>query len=66
MKNPVDLVIVQRVLEVLILCVMVEVVIEVGIVNSVYVDTAIGPGKWFPEKGIMPLSVRSMGGIEVF
>ena len=45
---------------------MVEVVIEAGVVDSVYVDMAMGLGKWFPEEGIMPLGVGSMDGIEVF
>ena len=37
MEDSVDLVIVQGVLEVLVLCVMVKVIIELGIIDSVYV-----------------------------
>ena len=37
MKNPVDLVVVQGVLEVLILSVIVKIVIESGVVDGIYV-----------------------------
>ena len=64
-EDPVDLVIVQRVLEVLILHVMVKVVIEVGIIDSIYVDMAVGSGKWFPEEGVMPLGVGGVGRVKI-
>ena len=57
--------IVQGVLEVLILHVMVEVVIEAGIVDSVYVNVVVGSEKCFPEEGIMSLHVSGMGCIEI-
>ena len=49
-EDPVDLTIVQRVLEVLILCVVVEVVIKMGIVDGVYVDMTVGAGEGFSEE----------------
>ena len=64
-KDSIDLVIVQGVLEVLVLHVMVKVIIEVGVVDSVYVDMAVGLGKWFPEEGIVPLSVSGVGGVKI-
>ena len=45
---------------------MIEVIIEMGIVDGVYVDMAMGLGEWLPEKGIMLLGVGSMDGVEVF
>ena len=65
MENPVDSMIVQGVLEVLILHVVVEVIIEARIIDSVYVDVVVGSGKWFPEEGIMPLGIGSMGRVEI-
>ena len=65
-KDSIDLVIVQGVLEVLVLHVVVEVVIELGVVDSVYVDMVVGMEKGFPEKGIMSLGVYSMGGVKIF
>ena len=64
-ENPVDLVIVQGVLEVLILHVMIKVVIEAGIVDSVYINVAVGSGEWFPEEGIMSLHVSGIGSVEI-
>ena len=64
-EDPVDLSIVQGVLEVLILRVMIEVVIEMGIVDSVYVDMAVSAGKGFSEEGIMPLRINSVGGVKI-
>ena len=64
-KDSVDLAIVQGVLEVLILCVVVEVVIEVGIIDSVYVDMAMGSRKGFSEKGVVPLNIGGMGSVEI-
>ena len=43
-ENPVDLAIVQGVLEVLVLGVMVKVIIELGIVDGVYIDMVMGSG----------------------
>ena len=57
--------IVQGVLEVLILHVMVKVVIEAGIIDSVYIDMLVGLGKWLPEKGVVLLGISGMGGVEV-
>ena len=64
MKDPVDLAIVEGVLEVLILCIMVKVIVESGVVDSVYIDMSVGSRKEFSEKGIMPLGIGSMGRIE--
>ena len=64
-KDPVDLMIVQGVLEVLILRVVVEVVIKAGIIDSVYVDMVMSAWEGLPEKGIISLGISSMGGIKV-
>ena len=58
--------IVQGMLEVLVLSVVVEVIIESGVIDSVYVDMVISVGEGFPEKGIILLDVDSMGKVEVF
>ena len=65
MKDPVDLAIVQGVLEVLILHVMVEVVIEARIVDSVYIDVAVGSGEWFSEERVVPLDIGSVGRVKI-
>ena len=65
LENSVDLAIVQRVLEVLVLHIMVKVIIEARVIDSVYVDVAMGSGKGFLEKGIMSLDICSVGGIKV-
>ena len=57
--------IVQGVLEVLILCVMVEVVVQTGVVDIVYIDMLVGAGKGFSE-GVMSLGISSVGRVEVF
>ena len=65
-EDSIDLAIVQGMLEVLVLHVMVKVIIEAGVVDSVYIDMAMGSGEWFPEEGIMSLGVGGMGSIEIF
>ena len=65
LEDPVDLAIVQRVLEVLILRIVVEIVIEAGIIDSVYVDMVMSAWEGLPEKGIISLGISSMGGIKV-
>ena len=65
LENPVDLVIVQRVLEVLVLRVVVEVVVEAGIIDGVHVDVAMGVGEGFPEEGIVPLGVSGVGRVKI-
>ena len=65
MEDSVDLVIIQRVLEVLVLHVMVKVVVEMGIVDSIYVDVSVGARKGLLKEGVMPLGVSSMGGVKV-
>ena len=52
-------------LEVLFLHVMVKVVMEAGVVDSVYVDMAVGSRKWFPEEGVIPLGVGGMSRVEI-
>ena len=64
-KDSVDLAIVQGVLEVLVLCVMIKVVIEAGVVDSVYVDVAMSAGEGFSEERVMSLGIGSMGRVEV-
>ena len=52
-------------LEVLILHVMVEVVVEVEIIDSIYVDMAVGSGERFPKERVVPLGVGGMGRVYV-
>ena len=66
MKNPVDLAIVQRVLEVLTLRVVVKVVIEMGVRDGVYIDVLMSAGEGFSEERIVPLGISSMGRVEIF
>ena len=49
-KDSVDLMIVQRVLEILVLHIVVKIVIEVGVVDSVYVDMSVGAEKGFSKE----------------
>ena len=51
-------------LEVLILHIMVKVVIEVRVIDNVYIYMSMGPGKEFSE-GVMPLDICGMGRIKV-
>ena len=57
--------IVQRVLEVLILCVMVKVVVEMRVIDSVYVHMSVSVGGGFSEERVMSLGVCGMDGVEV-
>ena len=66
LEYSIDLAIIQRMLEILILYVVVKIVIESRVVDSVYVDMPIGMGKGFFEEGIMPLGIDSVGKVEVF
>ena len=65
MVDSVDLAIVQGMLEVLVLCVVVKVVIEVGIVDSVYIDMAVGSREEFLEEGVVLLSICGIDWVEV-
>ena len=56
--------IVQGVLEVLVLHIMVEVVVEAGVIDCVNVDMAVGAGKGF-SKGVVPLGIGSMGRVKI-
>ena len=56
-EDSIDLVIIQRMLEVLVLCVMVKVVVELRVIDSVHVDMMVGSGKRFPKEGVMLLNV---------
>ena len=60
-EDSVDLAIVQRVLEVLVLCVMVKVFIELRVIESVYVYVSMGVEEGFFEEGVMPLGVCGVG-----
>ena len=53
-------------LKVLVLCVMVKVIVEAGIVDGVYVDMLVGVGEGFSKEGVMLLGISSMGNVEVF
>ena len=50
MKDSIDLVIVQGMLEVLVLHIVVKVVIESGVIDSVYVDMLVSLGRGFLKK----------------
>ena len=52
-------------LEVLILSVVVEVVIETRVIDSVYVDVAMGVEEGFSEERVVPLGVGGVGGVQV-
>ena len=56
-EDSVDLVIIQGMLEVLVHCVMVKVVIELRVIDSVHVDMMVGSEKRFPKEGVMLLDV---------
>ena len=64
-KDSVNESIVQGVLEVLILHIMVKVVIEVRVIDGVYVNILVSPGEGFVKERVISLSVSSMGGVEV-
>ena len=36
------------------------------VVDGIYIDVVVGPGKGFSEKGVVSLIVSGMGRIEVF
>ena len=65
MEDSVDLSIVQEVLEVLVLRVVVEVVIESGVVDGVYIDVAMGMEEGFPEERIMSLGIGGMSRVKI-
>ena len=52
-------------LKVLILHIIVEIVIEVRVIENVYVDMVVGSGERFAEERIMLLGVCGMGRIQV-
>ena len=65
-KNPVDEAVVHGVLEVLVLCIMVQVIKETRVIDDVYVDMSMGFQKGFSEEGAVLLDVCSVDGIEIF
>ena len=64
-EDPIDLAIVQGVLEVLTLRVVVKVVVEMGVIGGIYVDMAVGLGKWFLKERVVLLSIGSVGGVKI-
>ena len=64
-EDPIDLAIVQGVLEVLVLCVVVKVIIKVGVVDSVYVHMSVGARKGFSEERVVPLGISGVGGVKI-
>ena len=64
-KDSIDLTIVQGMLEVLVLCVMVEVVIELGVIDGIHIYMFVDMGKRFLEEGIMLLGISGMGRVEI-
>ena len=60
-EDPIYLAIIQRVLEVLVLYVMVEVVIKARVIDSVYIYVLVSTGKGFPEERVMLLGISSIG-----
>ena len=52
-------------LEVLVLHVVVKVIIEVGVIDSIYINMAMGSGKGFSEEGVVPLGISGVGGVEI-
>ena len=57
--------IVQGVLEILVLHVVVEIVIEAGIIDYVHVNVAMGLRKGFPEERVVLLSICSIGRVKI-
>ena len=66
LEDSVDKAVVQGVLEILVLYVMVKVVIETGIVDSVYVDMSMSLREGLSEEKVMPLSVHGMSRVKIF
>ena len=64
-EDSVDLAIVQRVLEVLILHVMVQVVVGLRVVDGVYIDVSVGAEKGFFEERVMLLGVSGVDGVKI-
>ena len=60
LEDPIDKAIVQIVLEVLVLHVMIQVVVKMRVIDSVYVDVSVSSGKGFVEEGVMLLDICSM------
>ena len=58
-------VVVQRMLEVLVLHVMVQVVVKLRVIDSVYIDVSVGSGKGLLEERVMSLGISSIGRIKV-
>ena len=52
-------------LEVLILHIVVKVVIEMGVVDGVYVDMAMDMRQGFSEERVIPLGISGMGRVEI-
>ena len=44
---------------------MVEIIIEVRVVDGVYIDMLMGAGQEFSEERVVPLSIGSMGRVEI-
>ena len=65
LKDPVGEAIIQRMLEVLVLCIVVKVVIKMRVIDGVYVDMSVDSGKGSVEEGVTLLDIHSMGRIEV-
>ena len=57
--------VVQGVLEVLIFHIVVKVIVEAGIVDSVYIDMSMGMRKELLEEGVVLLGVSGVGRIKV-
>ena len=66
LKDPVDEAIVQRVLEVLILCIMIQIVVKMRVIDSIYVDMLVIMGKRFLKGRVMPLYISSINRVKVF
>ena len=52
-------------LEVLVLCIVVEVVVELWAIDGIYIYMLVGPGERFVEEGIMSLGISSMSRVEI-
>ena len=47
-------------MNVLVFCIMIQVIIETGVIDGVYVDMFVGPGKGFVKEGVVPLGIGGM------
>ena len=53
-------------LKVLVLCVVVQVVIKMRVIDGIHINMVVGSGKGSPKEGVVLLDICSMGGVKIF